>query len=168
MIFISRVVYDIGHEWAESNIYWNLLKFKKNQSICWKILSCDHRQLLWSLNFILFALSLIKKNINTLRNEIFVLMFFWNFQKIQVGNLLIPFVDLSKRNTLTDVLIWTNGLRRTLKNKYFDFWFFFWFKKRGWFFFLFIVVRGLSYCYITRGIWYHPQARDMIYIAMVY
>ena len=110
MIFKPQVVYDICHEWAERMsgqyhkltsgmkiIYkvthdityllhdlfitlWNL----KTKSKCSKILCCDHLQLMWSQNFILFALSLIKKHKYTsLRNEISVFMFFEIFKKFK-------------------------------------------------------------------------------------
>ena len=73
--------------------------------------------------------------------------------------------DLCMNSDETDyVRHWTKIILKTNKNV-FDL-------KNVFFLFFFncgniYVIHGISYCCITRDIWYHPRARDMIYIAMV-
>ena len=136
------------------------------------MLCCDHWQLIWSQNVILFVLSLIKQHKYTsLRNEISVFMIFKIFHIFKGAIYWYHLITWEKEilwllyefERMDYVQHWKK--KHFEKQNGFDL-------KNGGDIFLFncgkiFVVCGISYCYITRGIWYHPPARDMIYIAMV-
>ena len=109
----------VSHPWYNLFITWPVYyPLKSNYFNFWKF----KKKIEMFKNVMLWSLTIIPKfpTFHSISNRFWdkcKLTFFKFFQKIQVSNLLIPFDNLSKRNTLTFVWIQTNGLRKTLRKK---------------------------------------------------